>query len=297
VTGTTLHSNEVAVTSELVTALLAAQMPDLARRTPVRLGGGTDNVLFRLGPHHVARFPRTKAAVALLAREKAATDHLAACLPLTVPRITGLGSPGQGYPFPWAVLSWIDGHDCGEAPPYDDVAAAHALAGFVAALSAAPIPPEAPQMGAGGYLITRDPFTRKMIAALHDEADPARVTRIWDDCLALPRWTGTPVWTHADLHPLNILTSTGRITAVIDWGLASVGDAAHDMICAWAVLGPRGREVFRARLNPVPDVWARGRALAFSKAIQAVPYYRTSNLPFCRVMRRTLNQTMEDWPV
>ena len=151
-------------------------------------------------------------------------------------------------------------------------------------------------MPEGGHLRPRDAFTRQMIAGITDEADPAEVRRLWQAALALPVWDGPPVLIHADLHPLNLLTLEGRIVAVIDWGAFCAGDPAHDLICGWMVLGPAGRAHFRKLLAVDEATWARGRALAFSKAVMAAPYYRNSNPALHGVMRRALQHTMDDWP-
>jgi aminoglycoside phosphotransferase (APT) family kinase protein len=151
-------------------------------------------------------------------------------------------------------------------------------------------------MGARGHLAPRDAFTRQMIARVTDEADPTHLTQVWEAALALPPWQGQPHWIHADLHPLNLLTTSGRIAAVIDWGGLCVGDPAHDLICAWAVLPAAARSIFREALGVDAPTWARARALAFSKAVMAVPYYRNSNPPLRDAMRLTLHRTLADWP-
>lgn len=292
-----MHENETPVTADLAAGLVAAQCPQWVG-LPLRAvdAGGSDNRLFRLGEAFVLRFPRHGEAADRLAAEGRWLPRLAPRLPLAVPEPVVMGQPGPGYPYLWQVLRWIPGADALSAPPQDDLATAAALAGFVAALHSIPVPPDAPAMPEGGHLRPRDRFTRKMIAAITDEADPATVTRLWDRALELPVWQGVPALIHADLHPLNLLTQAGRLTAVIDWGAFCAGDPAHDLLCCWAVLGPAGRAQFR-RLLPLDEpTWARGRALAFSKAVMAAPYYRTSNPALHAVMRRTLVQTIADWP-
>ncbi len=148
----------------------------------------------------------------------------------------------------------------------------------------------------GADRVLRFPRIADAAARIGVEADPVEVTRIWEAALALPPWDGAPVLVHADLHPLNILTQAGVAYAVIDWGGFCAGDPAQDLICAWTVLGPAGRRLFRDLVSVDDATWARGRALAFSKALMATPYYRDTNPALRDVMRRTLTQTIADWP-
>src|ERR1700722_19603648 len=50
---------------------------------------------------------------------------------------------------------------------------------------------------------------------------------IWDHAVQLPTWDGPDTWIHADLMPGNILTTNGRLSAVIDFGAAGLGDPGH----------------------------------------------------------------------
>ncbi len=292
-----MHADDHPVSATVARALVADQMPHLAGLPLRRAGvGGTDNVIYRLGTDLVGRFPRLAAAADGLQREMIWLPRLAAHLPVSVPVPVAAGIAGQGHPLGWAVLRWVEGEDAFTAPPADDLAAARALAGFVAALRAVPVPEDAPVMPEGGHLRSRDAFTRTMIARITDEADPAVVTRMWGAALALPVWTGKRVLVHADLHPLNLLTRGGEISAVIDWGAFCAGDPAHDLICGWTVLDTAGRMLFRQLLDVDDATWTRGRALAFSKALMAAPYYRKTNPRLHEVMRATLARATADWP-
>jgi hypothetical protein len=53
--------------------------------------------------------------------------------------------------------------------------------------------------------------------------------------------------------------------------------------------------LFRDLLAVDDASWARGRALAFSKAVMAAPYYRETNPALHAVMRRALREAMADW--
>lgn len=295
-TAARMHEGETPVTLVQAASLVAAQFPQWAElpMTDAR-EAGTDNRLIRLGKDMVMRFPRTQGAAAQVMAEARWLPRIAPHLPLQVPVPLAQGQPGHGYPHSWQILRWIAGTNALTAPPSDDLAAARALAEVVSALRGIPVPADAPAMPVGGRLHPRDAFTRQMIALIKDEADPSMVMRLWQEALAMPVWQGPPVLIHADLHPLNLLTQDGRIAAVIDWGAFCAGDPAHDLICGWTVLGPAGRAQFRSLLAVDDTTWARGRALAFSKAVMAAPYYRDSNPILHGMMRRTLTRTMADW--
>ena len=292
-----MHADEVRVSPALAAHLVAAQFGQWVGLPLMPLAaGGSDNTLIRMGENLVLRFPRRAEVAAQVAVEAAGLPQLAPYLPLAVPRIAGVGAPGFGYRFPWLVLHWLPGIDAHTAPPGDDLATARVLAGFVQALRGVQIPEAMPRMGHDRHLRPRDAFTRTMIARITDEADPALINQRWAQALALPDWNAAPVIVHADLHPLNLLTEGGTLTAVIDWGGLCAGDAAHDLICAWMVLQDAGRALFRDVLQVDDATWARGRALAFSKAVMAAPYYRDTNPALRDVMRTALTRTLADWP-
>lgn len=289
-----MHADEHAITARTARDLIAAGMPDLADLPLRRVGGaGTDNVLFRLGPDLVARFPRlphAEAQIGLLARW---LPDLAPHLPLSVPLIDRIGEPDFGYPCSWAVGPWLAGRDAFAAPP-DQKAAAADLADFLQALHGQPAPDDAPLRGKTDRLDLTlaglDPF----VAQFEDEADPALLRRLVAKALKIPVFRGPPVWVHGDLHPLNLLTQRGRLSGVIDWGLMGLGDPGLDMMVAWTMLDGPARHDLHDRLQPDPAAWARGWAQALAKAIMAIPYYRRSNPVFHAAMRRTLERVLEE---
>lgn len=289
-----MHEGEVVVAPELATRLVAGQFPEWVG-LPLRAVGvaGSDNVMIRLGDDMVLRFPRVASAVTVLEGEARWLGWVADVSTLAVPRVLGLGQPGLGYPWPWAVLRWLPGKDA-LAAPVGDLAAAGALAGFVAALRAAAMPDGLPVRQ--GALQARDGFLRQMVGTMTDEADPGLILQLWDQAMALPEWSGAPVPVHADLHPLNLITRDGALVAVIDWGGFGAGDPALDLIGGWTVLEAPGRAAFRQRLAVDDVTWARGWAYAFSKAVMAAPYYRETNPALREVMLRTLRRCLDDRP-
>ena len=82
--------------------------------------------------------------------------------------------------------------------------------------------------------------------------------------------------------------------AVIDWGAAGAGDPAADLIAAWAVFGPDGREAYRDALDHGDGAWDRARGVALHQAVMLIPYYRETNPGMAALGRRTVGQVLAD---
>lgn len=172
-----------------------------------------------------------------------------------------------------------------------DAELARGLAGFVAALRAVD-PAGGPESGRGQALVTRDEPTRAALARLDGEIDVARAARVWADCLAVGPGDAAPAWCHGDLSPGNVLVRDGRLRAVIDFGGIGVGAPTVDLVVAWNLLSPAGREVFRAELAVDDATWERGRGWALSIALIQLPYYRVSNPALAANARHTISEAL-----
>lgn len=290
-----LHDADQPVGAKLARALIETQMPELAHLPMKRLaGGGTDNVLYRVGRAHLARFPRRAWAEAEIDKLVVWLPRLAPALPLAVPQVELQGRPDMGYPFRWTLGNFLTGQDAYTAPPEDQVKAAETLARCLRRLHAAPAPAKAPRRGAADridlILAGLEPF----VAEFAGEADPAVLRHLIARARQAPPQAGRLAWVHGDLHPLNLLTRRGKLVAVLDWGGMGLGDPAMDLMPAWTLFDAPAREVVRRALHPDPGAWARGRALALAKAVMAIPYYRHSNPVFYAVMCRTLERVISD---
>ena len=85
-----------------------------------------------------------------------------------------------------------------------------------------------------------------------------------------------------------------ELRAVIDWGAAGAGDPAADLIAAWAVFGPDGREAFRDALSDSDGAWDRARGVALHQAVMLIPYYRETNPGMAALGRRAVGQVLAD---
>ena len=277
-----MHFNEVETDEFLVRRLLTAQFPEWADLPIQRvLSMGTDNAIYRLGEAMAVRLPRIDWAVGQVEKEQEWLPILAPLLPLKIPLPLAKGEPGEGYPWPWSVCTWLEGRDVATEKVDDLDRAASDLSMFLSALhridsTGGPVP-GSHNSHRGEPLANRDDDTRRAIGVLAGMVDAARVTEVWEFALSAPEWQGPAVWIHGDLSAGNLLATKGRLSAVIDFGCAAVGDPACDLMVAWTLFAGDSREVFRALLAPDDAMWARGRGWALSRALIYIPYYLDTN--------------------
>ena len=107
-----MHADEVDTDPSLVQRLVAGRFPEWAD-LPIEpvFPRGTDNANYRLGTDKLVRLPRQEEKVAGLERELTWLPAIARAIPLAVPEPLGRGEPAKGFPFPWAVFSWVEGEN------------------------------------------------------------------------------------------------------------------------------------------------------------------------------------------
>lgn len=261
---------DVSIEPELVRALLTDQHPDLASLPLADAGGGWDNNVYRLGENLAVRLPRRAAAASLIEHEQRWLPELASRLPLPIPVPLRIGRPGRGFPWSWSVVAWLPGRPAMIAPPDDPALAAVELGAFVAALHR-PAADDAPSNPLRGVpLASRTETVYERVSQLEGILDGAAVLALWNRLAETPRWSGSPLWVHGDLHPGNLLVNGGRLSAVIDFGDLTAGDPATDFSIAWTLLPPPAQSIFRESARGAggsidDDTWmrARGWALLF----------------------------------
>ena len=285
-----MHADEVAAPLDLVRRLLGQQFPQWAGLPLTAVPSyGTDNVLYRLGDGLLVRLPKIHWATGQIEKERRLLPRLAPGLPVALPEVVAVGEPGLGYPWPWAVYTWLDG----EPPGRGTIELAQDVAAFVAALQRLETTGAPPGRQRGGPLALRDDHTRAALTQLEDEIDVDAATAAWEAALSAPPWPQEPVWLHGDLLEGNLLVRDGRLSGVIDWGAASAGDPAFDYHIAWSLLAPV-RDEFRAACGVDDDTWARARGLALSQALVALPYYLETSPPIVARSRLVIHQVLRD---
>ena len=273
-----IHADQLDTSEGVLRRLLANQFPQWVD-LPVGAvpTSGTENAIYRLGDQLVVRLPYRPVSSDQLEKLETWLPRLAARLPLAIPRILARGAPSPEFPAPWSITRWFDGEEATLERLDDPVGAARTLAEFVRALMAIDAT-DGPSPGAHNFwrgvpLAARDEATRRGIAASTGLVDAEAVARAWARDLAAPRWNGPPTWLHGDLAPDNLLVNAGVFSAVIDWGCLGVGDPAIELLPAWNLFRGASRRAYREALGLDDATWARGRGLALSTSIVALPYY------------------------
>jgi aminoglycoside phosphotransferase (APT) family kinase protein len=235
----------------------------------------------------VVRMPLRPSATGSIEKEHLWLPRLAAELPVEIPVPIGRGDPTGEFPWPWSVVSWIDGVDATTADTVSLQVATDA-AHFIRALhSIDPTGGPAPEaeFGRGIPLDERDRFTRWAIEASGPSIDAHAAISRWEEALKAPKWNRPAVWVHGDIASGNILLRDGHLAAVIDWGCLGIGDPACDLIIAWEMFDPGSRDSFRTELGVDDATWERGRGWALSTAVAELSYYRDTN-PFMAARAR-----------
>lgn len=101
----------------------------------------------------------------------------------------------------------------------------------------------------------RSTMQRPARRSLHwaDDIDADAASEVWETARNASR-TGSPVWVHGDVSAANLLVDgAGRLSSVLDFGGAAVGDPSCDVVIAWAGLQDSTRQTFQARLPADPD--------------------------------------------
>jgi aminoglycoside phosphotransferase (APT) family kinase protein len=284
---------EVEIHEGLIATLIRAQHP-AAAHLPVRIiGNGWDNVIARVGDDLVARLPRRAASAPLVEHEQRWLPLLAPRLPLAVPVPLVCGVPGSGYPWHWSICAWLPGDNAADAPPHDSAAAADDLARFIAALHVV-APAEAPEnLVRGVALRRRADAVNQRLASLGHTVDESIVRLLWEHLSSAPEWDGPPLWLHGDLHPSNMLTLDGRLSAIIDFGDITAGDPATDLAVAWMMFENAERDRFRSTIGVDAATWRRAAGWALSLSLAYLTGDDTSSMP--DIGRRTLSQVIGEF--
>lgn len=284
---------EIDIDERLVTALLHAQCPQLADQ-PVRVvGNGWDNTIARVGDAWMARLPRRAAAADLIVNEQRWLPLLAPSLPLAVPVPWFCGQPSELFPWSWSVCRWLPGDSAADKPPADLGAAARTLAAFVRELHQ-PGPADAPLNPFRGVALQeRAAAVQERVQRLAAVVDGPRVLALWERLHVTPAWDGPPLWLHGDLHPSNMLTDGGRLSAVIDFGDICVGDPATDLALAWMMFPTAERSVFRADAGVDDDTWQRAAGWALNLSLAYLTADDTTSIP--AIGRTTLAAVLDEF--
>jgi aminoglycoside phosphotransferase (APT) family kinase protein len=274
-----MHADEVDTDPSLVQRLVAGRFPEWAE-LPIEpvFPLGTDNANYRLGDDKLVRLPRQEEKVAPLERELEWLPVFARAVQLEVPEALGRGEPAEGFPFPWAVFTWVEGENVAVEEIREPERTAVELAELVLAirsLDAADAPPGLRD----GTLRELDGWVRAGAAKLVGRYDADGLLAAWDETLEAAPWNGPPTWCHCDLDLRNLLFRNGRPGGVLDWGWAGAGDPASDSALAWKILPPAARSAFWEALGADEAEITRARGWTLMQCAGALWYYTPENNP------------------
>jgi aminoglycoside phosphotransferase (APT) family kinase protein len=280
---------EVDIDEALVRSLLLEQQPALAT-LPVRVvANGWDNVVVQLGDAFMVRLPRREAAANLILNEQRWLPMLAPSLPLPIPAPVYCGVPSAIYPWAWSICPWLPGDDAAAAPPTDQRAAALSLAEFVVALHT-PAPADAPENPYRGVHLRE---RAEAVAQRAETLGRGDVLPLWEDLRSTPEWSHAAVWLHGDLHPSNMLTDNGQISAVIDFGDITSGDPATDLALAWMMFDADHRSLFRQAAAIDEPTWRRAAGWALNLSLAYMTGDDSTSMP--AIGRATLAEVLAEF--
>ena len=292
-----MHDDEVPIDEHIVRALIDEQFPSWRGLPVTRLAtGGTVNAIFRIGDDLAARFPLRGMPVtdarSWLVSEAAAQSEFAQVSGLPTPIPVTIGSPGLGYPMPFAVQTWVSGRVPGVGEFADSDALADDVAALISRLRAAPTRGRTfLGSGRGGDLASHEGWVQECITKNAPWFDPAATSALWARLRGLPR-ENAHVMTHGDLIPGNVLVEHGRLVGVLDAGGFAPADPALELVAAWHLLDAPRRVRLRATLGCGDIEWQRGRAWAFVQAMGLVHYYADTNPGMHALGLRTLQEIL-----
>lgn len=272
--------------AELLTSVLAMD-PSLAGQEVALLGGGESNIVLLVGGQHVFRFPRTETALTNLKREAALLARLADSAPLPIPRPTHACTEGRlgGVFLGYRVVQgqsfrredWLSLTATERAQTAADLGRFLRWLHVRAASDAADLPLRRGIAGREHWRDMHAEFTTKLFPLMSGagrEAVSARYAEYQTTGKAGAA-DGWQALVHGDFGPSNILwdPESRRITGVIDFGSAGLGDPAVDIA---ALVGPVSYEGIFELLTPsYPEAGAllsRAQYYASTFALQEALY-------------------------
>ncbi|HZJ39841.1 MAG TPA: phosphotransferase [Demequina sp.] len=264
------------ITHDTVVRLVAEQLPDLVHLGIGERFDGWDCAMFRLGEEYAVRLPRTQGAVRFLQAEMHWVPQLSGGWDFPAPRFVAHGLPSQGYPWPWAVVTWVPGEMADAVPLRADAGAA---VGRALAQVHTPAPDDAPFNTEQSIpMADRDPKVRERVTTLApapgpsgETMDVAAALAVWDAALAAREHTEW-VWSHADFHGANVLSHDGAFGGIVDWGSMAMCDPAVDLGFVHTLMPRAGVDAAFAEYGRLTgrvddDFLARARGIALSKCV------------------------------
>jgi aminoglycoside phosphotransferase (APT) family kinase protein len=267
-----MNEKAIILSPDLAGKLITEQFPEYSHLqiTDVEKQGH-DNRSYRLGEHMLIRMPTAADYALKVPKEQEILPKLAKHLSVSIPAPIKMGKPSTDYPYPFSIYKWLPGKSINllTLKDQDKEQLAADLSKFLKELQAitnvAGPEPGQHNWWRGDHVSVYDKGAREQIAELTNVIDASRALALWDKACAT-KWDKKPVWIHGDFAIGNMLMDSGKLSAVIDFGGAAVGDPACDLVIAWTYLSGKARETFISKMDMDQDTWLRARAWALWKA-------------------------------
>lgn len=235
--------------------------------------GGWDFDTFEVDGEWIFRFPKREPDGRSLERELRLLPALVDRLPFDVPRPVHRGTH-DGRPF--AGYRKISGRPLCPDDAQSDVIRRD-LAGFLEAMHRFPADRARDLLGVEGTLDAWHEEYVRLRALFEDSVAPLVPAAVADAARhGFDRFAGSefvPVLVHRDLGAEHILVHQDRLSGVIDFGDAGVGDPAIDLVGLWITLGPpAATAVAEACGYASEDFFQRVRFYHWMGAVHAVLY-------------------------
>ncbi len=257
-----------------------------------------DNRTYRLGDDMLIRMPTAAGYALKVPKEQELLPQLAKRLSIRIPAPIKIGKPSADYPYPFSIYKWLPGKSINLLTLTDQKKEqlAFDLAKFLKELQAI-TDIEGPEPGQhnwwrGDHISIYDKGAREQIAELAEIIDAGQALALWDKACAT-RWNKAPIWIHGDFAIGNMLMEGDKLSAVIDFGGAAVGDPACDLVIAWTYLSGKAREVFISKMDMDDDTWLRARAWALWKATFELCQIADKSSPEADLQKRIIDEVVE----
>lgn len=231
---------------------------------------GHDNRTFHLGEELSIRLPSGAAYAGHVQKENIWLPKLQSQLSMKISAPVAMGTATDDYPFPWSVNAWIVGETVSLKTVTDFNRLAKDIARFLKELQAidstgGPLAGEQ-NFYRGGDLAVYHEETLRALENLEKVFPTEKLKEIWNRALA-SHWDSSSIWVHGDVEVGNLLVREGKLVAVIDFGILSIGDPASDYVMAWTFFEKEGRKAFKEALSCDEETWQRSQGWALWKAL------------------------------
>lgn len=295
-----MSDKSIMPTLDLARKVITEQFPEYADLpiTDVEKQGH-DNRTYRLGDHMLIRMPTAADYALKVPKEQELLPQLVKRLSINIPAPIKMGKPSVDYPYPFSIYKWLSGKSINLLTLTDQEKEqlAFDMAKFLKELQAI-MDIKGPEPGQhnwwrGDHVSVYDKGAREQIAELAEIIDTGQALALWDKACAT-RWNKQPIWIHGDFAIGNILMDGGKLSAVIDFGGAAVGDPACDLVIAWTYLSGKAREIFISKMDMEQDTWLRARTWALWKATFELCQIEDKNSHEAKTQKIIIAETIND---